>query len=61
MRRETPRSDLRAERFEDLGGVAIGLDVVPGPLDPALLVDQEVERSTPMLVWPNLVFSPQAP
>src|SRR6266511_261830 len=34
-------SDLRAECLQDLGGVAVGLDVVPGPLDPALLVDQE--------------------
>jgi hypothetical protein len=40
-RRETLRSDLGAERFEDLGGVAVGLDVVPGPLDMTLLVDQE--------------------
>jgi hypothetical protein len=40
-RRETPRSDLGAERLEDLGGVAVGLDVVPGPLDMTLLVDQE--------------------
>src|SRR4029450_11182722 len=40
-RRETPRSDLGGECLEDLGGVAVGLDVVPGPLDAALLIDQE--------------------
>jgi hypothetical protein len=34
-------SDNRLEGFEDLGGVAVGLDVVPGPLDPAVLADQE--------------------
>src|SRR5215211_9082068 len=42
--RRAPRdaaSDLGAERLEDFGGVAVGLDVVPGPLDVALLVDQE--------------------
>src|SRR4029453_8229900 len=46
-RRETPRSDLGAERFEDLGGVAVGLDVVPGAFDAALLVDQEGRAQHP--------------
>ena len=46
-RRETPRSDLRGERLKDLGGVAVGLDVVPGPLDPALAVDQEGRAQHP--------------
>jgi hypothetical protein len=40
-RKRDAASDLGAERFEDLGGVAVGLDVVPGPLDMTLLIDQE--------------------
>jgi hypothetical protein len=47
VRRETPRSDLGAERLEDLGGVAVGLDVVPSPLDVTLLVDQEGRAQHP--------------
>src|SRR5215216_2785525 len=42
--RRAPRDaalDLGAERLKDLGGVAVGLDVVPGPLDTALFVDQK--------------------
>src|SRR5829696_8821299 len=62
--RRAPRDaalDLGAECFEDLGGVAVGLDVVPGPLDAALLVDERgAQHPDAGLAVPGLL-APGAP